>query len=68
MSYALVVDIFFTGGGSDDASKTMRMLKLYVSPWEKAMKGDEILVATMKGGMAGPCDPKDLRKYKSFNR
>ncbi|KAK5908707.1 hypothetical protein CgunFtcFv8_016740 [Champsocephalus gunnari] len=56
------------GGGSDDASKTMRILKLYVSPWEKAMKGDEILVATMKGGMAGPCDPKDLRKYKSFNR
>ncbi|KAJ4948317.1 hypothetical protein JOQ06_019853 [Pogonophryne albipinna] len=56
------------GGGSDDASKTMLILKSYVSPWEKAMKGDEILVATMKGGMAGPCGAKDLRKYKSFNR
>ncbi|XP_029306108.1 synaptopodin 2-like protein [Cottoperca gobio] len=56
------------GGGSDDVSKKLLLLKSYVSPWEKAMKGDQTLIATLKSGMPGPIDPKDMRKYKSFNR
>ncbi|XP_020508776.1 myozenin-1a isoform X1 [Labrus bergylta] len=42
--------------------------KTYVSPWEKAMKGDEILVATLKTAMPGPVEKKDIPKYKCFNR
>lgn len=40
----------------------------YVSPWEKAMKGDETLIATLKTAMLGPTERKDLTKYKCFNR
>lgn len=58
--------IFFTGGGSDDATKIH--VKTYISPWEKAMKGDANLVATLKTAMPGPTEKKDIRKYKSFNR
>jgi len=44
-------------------------VRTYVSPWERAMKGDEILVATMKGQMPGPIKiHNDLPMYKSFNR
>lgn len=44
-------------------------VRTYVSPWERAMKGDEILVATMKGAMPGPIKMHpDLPQYKSFNR
>ncbi|KAJ0060441.1 hypothetical protein NL108_011528 [Boleophthalmus pectinirostris] len=44
-------------------------VRAYVSPWERAMKGDEILVATMKGQMPGPIKIHvDLPQYKSFNR
>ena len=39
-----------------------------LSPWEKAMKGDEGLTSTMKSEMAGPGAKKDLVQYKSFNR
>lgn len=42
--------------------------KTYVSPWERAMKGNEDLLATMKTQMPGPYSYKELRKYKSFNR
>ncbi|XP_069395006.1 myozenin-1a [Paralichthys olivaceus] len=56
------------GGGSDDATKRHLHLKAYMSPWEKAMKGDEILIATLKAGMPGPTEHKDLPKYRSFNR
>ncbi|KAB5581525.1 hypothetical protein PHYPO_G00176720 [Pangasianodon hypophthalmus] len=42
--------------------------KTYVSPWEKAMKGNEELISTMKPYMPGPCAHGDLPKYKSFNR
>lgn len=56
------------GGGKDLASKKMLAVKTYVSPWEKAMKGDEGLVATLKTAMPGPINPKDLPKYKCFNR
>nr|XP_061794655.1 myozenin-1-like [Nerophis lumbriciformis] len=54
-------------GGKDDASKKMH-IKTYISPWEKAMKGDESLLATLKGFMPGPGGQIDLRKYKCFNR
>ncbi|CAB1447206.1 unnamed protein product [Pleuronectes platessa] len=60
------LDVSSTGGGCDDATKIT--LKGYMSPWEKAMKGDENLIATLKAGMPGPTDRKDLPKYKSFNR
>ncbi|XP_072296353.1 myozenin-1b [Eucyclogobius newberryi] len=44
-------------------------VRTYVSPWERAMRGDEILVATMKGCMPGPIQAHvDLPLYKSFNR
>ncbi|XP_077586304.1 myozenin-1a [Stigmatopora nigra] len=53
-------------GGKDDVSKMH--IKTYTSPWEKAMKGDEGLLATLKGFMPGPGGQIDLRKFKSFNR
>lgn len=68
VSYALAVDVFFTGGGKDDGSKKLLLVKTYVSPWEKAMKGDETLIATLKTGMPGPIEHLDMRKYKCFNR
>ncbi|KAK2852450.1 hypothetical protein Q7C36_007651 [Tachysurus vachellii] len=48
--------------------KSKEYVKIYVSPWEKAMKGNAELVSTMKAYMPGPCAYKDLPKYKSFNR
>ncbi|XP_019719541.1 myozenin-1a isoform X1 [Hippocampus comes] len=54
-------------GGKDDASKKTHP-KTYISPWEKAMKGDESLLATLKGFMPGPVHHIELRKYKCFNR
>ncbi|KAI3365110.1 hypothetical protein L3Q82_010228, partial [Scortum barcoo] len=44
-------------------------VRTYVSPWERAMKGNEELMATMKACMPGPIEihPK-LPLYKSFNR
>jgi len=56
------------GGNSDASSQKLLLLKTYKSPWEKAMKGDEILIATMKTGMPGPIEKTDALKYKSFNR
>ncbi|KAM3606760.1 uncharacterized protein V6R79_022775 [Siganus canaliculatus] len=55
------------GGGSDDSKKHAHV-KTYVSPWEKAMKGDENLIATLKSSMPGPIEQKDMPKWKSFNR
>uniref|UniRef100_A0A667YVI9 Myozenin 1 n=1 Tax=Myripristis murdjan TaxID=586833 RepID=A0A667YVI9_9TELE len=49
-------------------SKKEIHVKTYVSPWEKAMKGDENLVATLKASMPGPIVHIDLPKYKCFNR
>ncbi|XP_061546419.1 myozenin-1-like [Phycodurus eques] len=54
-------------GGKDDKSKKMH-LKTYISPWEKAMKGDESLLATLKLTMLGPAHHIELCKYKCFNR
>ncbi|XP_077093297.1 myozenin-1a [Siphateles boraxobius] len=42
--------------------------RTYISPWERAMKGNEDLLATMKAQMPGPYSYKELSKYKSFNR
>ncbi|XP_035462546.1 myozenin-1a isoform X1 [Scophthalmus maximus] len=56
------------GGGGDDATKKRIHVTTYVSPWEKAMKGDETLIATLKTAMLGPTERKDLTKYKCFNR
>jgi len=46
-----------------------KYVRSYVSPWERAMKGNEELTATMRPNMPGPihCHP-DLPLYKSFNR
>ncbi|KAM9365651.1 myozenin-1a [Pholidichthys leucotaenia] len=55
------------GGKGGDAKKQI-IIKTYISPWEKAMKGDEGLLATLKTGMPGPIIRKDLPKYKCFNR
>ncbi|XP_061600814.1 myozenin-1a [Cololabis saira] len=55
------------GSGHAGGSKHI-MAKTYVSPWEKAMKGDEMLLATLRSEMPGPIDKRDLLKYKSFNR
>jgi len=44
-------------------------VRTYVSPWERAMKGNEELTATMKACMPGPIQMHpDLPNYKSFNR
>lgn len=44
-------------------------IRTYVSPWERAMKGDEDLVATMKSSMPGPIQiHPEPPMYKSFNR
>ncbi|XP_041672396.1 myozenin-1b [Cheilinus undulatus] len=44
-------------------------VRTYVSPWERAMKGDEELTATMRASMPGPIRiHPELPLYKSFNR
>ncbi|XP_034040708.1 myozenin-1-like isoform X2 [Thalassophryne amazonica] len=56
------------GGGKGDKSKKQIHVKTYVSPWEKAMKGDENLLSTLKSKMPGPIMHRDLPNYKCFNR
>ncbi|XP_061787729.1 myozenin-1b [Nerophis lumbriciformis] len=44
-------------------------VRTYVSPWERAMRGNEELTATMRAHMPGPVQGfADLQQYKSFNR
>ncbi|KAL2102219.1 hypothetical protein ACEWY4_001387 [Coilia grayii] len=43
-------------------------VKTYISPWERAMKDNEELRATMQAKMPGPQVHQDLPKFKSFNR
>uniref|UniRef100_A0A667YB14 Myozenin 1b n=1 Tax=Myripristis murdjan TaxID=586833 RepID=A0A667YB14_9TELE len=44
-------------------------VRTYVSPWERAMKGNEELTATMRASMPGPIlIHGDLPHFKSFNR
>ncbi|KAF0025619.1 hypothetical protein F2P81_022500 [Scophthalmus maximus] len=56
----------------EEAEKEKRRLeyiRTYVSPWERAMKGNEELRATMKASMPGPIQVhQDLPLFKSFNR
>ncbi|XP_056148080.1 myozenin-1a [Lampris incognitus] len=56
------------GGGTDDPTKKHIHVRTYVSPWEKAMKGDENLLATMRSKMPGPHVHEDSPGYKTFNR
>ncbi|XP_036407045.1 myozenin-1-like [Megalops cyprinoides] len=60
------------GDGVDPAQekekKRHEYVKTYISPWERAMKGDTELTATMKLKMPGPHVFQELPKYKSFNR
>ncbi|KAJ8359511.1 hypothetical protein SKAU_G00160360 [Synaphobranchus kaupii] len=56
------------GAGGSLAKKKCENAKTYVSPWERAMKGNEELTATMKVHMPGPEAPHNLRMYKCFNR
>ncbi|CAN9509031.1 unnamed protein product [Ophioblennius macclurei] len=44
-------------------------VRTYVSPWEKAMRDNEELKATMRASMPGPIQIHlDLPQYKSFNK
>jgi len=56
----------------EEAEKEKRRkqyVRSYVSPWERAMKGNVELTATMKARMPGPIYMHpDLPHYKSFNR
>lgn len=56
----------------EEAEKKKRReeyVRTYVSPWERAMKGNEELTATMKASMPGPIRiHAELPLYKSFNR
>ncbi|KAL0964366.1 hypothetical protein UPYG_G00322870 [Umbra pygmaea] len=56
------------GHDTDKANKKKDNISLYVSPWEKAMKGNQELTSSMKCQMPGPQSHLDLPKYKSFNR
>jgi len=46
----------------------MMSVKTYMSPWERAMKGNEDLTSTLKPHMPGPVIYQELPKYKTFNR
>ncbi|CAG5904429.1 unnamed protein product [Menidia menidia] len=56
----------------DEAEKEKRRkeyVRTYVSPWERAMRDNEELKATMRASMPGPIQfHPDLPQYKSFNR
>ncbi|XP_071318441.1 myozenin-1b isoform X2 [Trachinotus anak] len=56
----------------EEAEKERRRqeyVRTYVSPWERAMKGNEELTATMKAAMPGPIQiHAEMPQYKSFNR
>lgn len=60
--------VFFTGGGRAGKTQKLAHMKTYIAPWEKAMKGDESLIATLKTAMPGPIQQRDVPKYKCFNR
>jgi len=54
---------------AEKAKRRKDYVRSYVSPWERAMKDNEELKATMKSSMPGPIQlHQDLPHYKSFNR
>lgn len=57
---------------NEEAEKKKRRaeyVRTYISPWERAMKGNEELTVTMKASMPGPIrNHSELPMYKSFNR
>ncbi|XP_029620468.1 myozenin-1 isoform X1 [Salmo trutta] len=53
---------------AEKEKRRQQYVRTYVSPWERAMRGDESLTATMHHCMAGPHPPHDMPKFKSFNR
>lgn len=56
----------------EEAEKEKRRkeyVNTYISPWERAMKDNEELKATMKPNMPGPIQNHlELPQYKSFNK
>ncbi|XP_034564266.1 myozenin-1b isoform X2 [Notolabrus celidotus] len=53
----------------EQAKRNEEYIRNYVSPWERAMKGNEELTATMRASMPGPIRMHaELPLYKSFNR
>lgn len=54
---------------AEKAKRRKEYVRTYVSPWERAMKGNEELTATMRAAMPGPIYAHpDMPHYKSFNR
>ncbi|XP_021431374.1 myozenin-1 isoform X2 [Oncorhynchus mykiss] len=53
---------------AEKEKRRQQYVRTYVSPWERAMRGDESLTATMHHCMAGPHPPHEMPKFKSFNR
>jgi len=54
---------------TEKMKRRKQYVRNYVSPWERAMKGNEELTATMKACMPGPIHlHPDPPLYKSFNR
>ncbi|XP_068162271.1 myozenin-1b isoform X2 [Antennarius striatus] len=54
---------------ADKKKRRAEYVRTYISPWERAMKGNEELTATMKGCMPGPIVlHPELPLYKSFNK
>ncbi|KAM4524838.1 myozenin-1b isoform 1-T1 [Odontesthes bonariensis] len=54
---------------ADKAKRRKEYVRTYISPWERAMRNNEELTATMKACMPGPIQfHPDLPQYKSFNR
>jgi len=53
----------------NEEAEKVEYVRTYISPWERAMKGNEELTATMKACMPGPIQMHpELPLYKSFNR
>ncbi|XP_061120492.1 myozenin-1b isoform X1 [Syngnathus typhle] len=52
---------------SEKEKRRREHVRTYVSPWERAMKGNQELMETMRASMPGP-SRLQLPQYKSFNR
>lgn len=52
---------------SEKERRRREYVRTYVSPWERAMRGNQELTATMRTSMPGP-GRVQFPQYKSFNR